>query len=99
MVATGSQYLRVVGPTYGFFGFGLALFFASQGAGKLLWPLLAGFARLIIAVGGGWLMLTLIGSLSLVFVMLSVALAVYGLIIGTAILSGVWFRNGAVRAH
>ena len=99
MVATGSEYLRFVGPTYGFFGFGLALYFASQGAGKLLWPLLAGFARLVIAVGGGWLMLTLTGSLSLVFVMLSVALTVYGLIVGTAILSGAWFRNGAPRAR
>jgi putative MATE family efflux protein len=99
MVATGSEYLRVVGPTYGFFGFGLALYFASQGAGKLLWPLLAGFARLVIAVGGGWLVLTLTGSLSLVFVMLSVALMVYGLIVGTAILSGVWFKNSAARGR
>jgi Na+-driven multidrug efflux pump len=99
MVATGTQYLRFVGPTYGFFGFGLALYFASQGAGKLLWPLLAGFARLVIAVGGGWLVLKLTGSLSLVFVMLSVALTVYGLIVGTAILSGVWFRDGAARAR
>jgi hypothetical protein len=64
-----------------------------------LWPLLAGFARLVIAVGGGWLMLTLTGSLSLVFVMLSVALTVYGLIVGAAILSGAWFRNGAPRAR
>jgi Na+-driven multidrug efflux pump len=99
MVATGTQYLRFVGPTYGFFGFGLSLYFASQGAGKLLWPLLAGFARLVIAVGGGWLVLKLTGSLSLVFVMLSVALTVYGLIVGTAILSGVWFRDGAARAR
>ena len=99
MVATGSEYLRLVGPTYGFFGFGLALYFASQGAGKLLWPLLAGFARLVIAVGGGWVVLTLTGSLSLVFVMLSIALTVYGVIVGTAILSGVWFRNGAARAR
>ncbi|HXL98485.1 MAG TPA: hypothetical protein VN932_01040, partial [Rhizomicrobium sp.] len=66
---------------------------------KLLWPLLAGFARLVIAVGGGWLVLKLTGSLSLVFVMLSVALTVYGLIVGTAILSGAWFRNGAARAR
>src|SRR6266849_2577031 len=42
MLATGAQYLRIVGPAYGFFGLGLALYFASQGAGRLLWPLLAG---------------------------------------------------------
>jgi Na+-driven multidrug efflux pump len=41
MIEAGSAYLRAVGPFYGCFGFGLALYFASQGAGKLLWPLLA----------------------------------------------------------
>src|SRR5258708_34634305 len=46
VVAAGSAYLRVVGPSYGFFGLGLALYFASQGAGRVLWPLVAGFVRL-----------------------------------------------------
>ena len=57
MIEAGSAYLRAVGPFYGCFGFGLALYFASQGAGKLLWPLLAGFARMAVAIGGGWLAL------------------------------------------
>jgi putative MATE family efflux protein len=99
MLATGTEYLRFVGPTYGFFGLGLALYFASQGAGKLLWPLLAGFARLVIAVGGGWLALTMTGSLSLAFVMLGVALAAYGVIVGIAVRSGVWFRTSAAAAR
>jgi putative MATE family efflux protein len=51
----GSTYLRIVGPTYALFGFGLALYFASQGAGRLWAPLGAGFARLVVAVGGGTL--------------------------------------------
>ena len=59
MLATGSDYLRVVGPTYGFFGLGLSLYFASQGAGRLAWPLLAGLLRMLLAVGGGWLAVTL----------------------------------------
>lgn len=46
--------LHVVGPSYGFFGLGLALYFASQGAGRLPWPLLAGFLRLTLAALGGW---------------------------------------------
>ena len=33
--AAGATYLLIVGPTYGFFGLGLALYFASQGAGRL----------------------------------------------------------------
>src|SRR5262249_41721487 len=46
MVDGGARYLRAVGPCYGLFGLGLALYFASQGAGRLLWPLLANLTRL-----------------------------------------------------
>ena len=38
MLEAGAAYLRVVGPAYGFFGLGLSLYFASQGAGRLAWP-------------------------------------------------------------
>jgi hypothetical protein len=85
--------LRVVGPTYGFFGLGLCLYFASQGAGRLLWPLLTGLLRMVLAVGGGWVALRLTGSLAWVFAALSLALIAYGTSLATAIASGVWFRN------
>ncbi len=98
MMATGTTYLRFVGPMYGFFGLGLALYFASQGAGKLMWPLLAGFVRLVVAVGGGWLALKATGSVTFVFAMLGAALAIYGAIVGIAIWSGVWFSKGASKA-
>src|SRR5205814_1068177 len=52
VLAAGSTYLRIVGPFYGFFGLGLALYFASQGAGRLAWPLAAGFIRVIVAAAG-----------------------------------------------
>jgi Na+-driven multidrug efflux pump len=64
MLEAGAAYLRVVGPTYGFFGLGLSLYFASQGAGRLAWPLIGGLVRLVVAVGGGWLVLSLTGSLA-----------------------------------
>jgi len=95
MLAAGSAYLRAVGPFYGFFGLGMALYFASQGAGRLLWPLVAGIVRLALAVGGGWLMLHLTGDLSAVFLALGAALAAYGIIIAAAVKAGVWFRPGA----
>ena len=97
VLETGSAYLRLVGPTYGFFGLGLCLYFASQGAGRLLWPILAGLARMILAIGGGWLALWLTGSLTWVFVALGVALVVYGGTLLAAVASGVWFREPAVR--
>ena len=93
MLETGAAYLRVVGPTYGFFGLGLSLYFASQGAGKLAWPLIGGMLRLLIAVGGGWLAMSLTGSLAWAFAVLALALVVYGATIAAAVASGSWFRR------
>jgi putative MATE family efflux protein len=92
MIETGTAYLRIVGPTYGFFGLGLALYFASQGAGRLLWPLLSGLARLVVAVLGGWLVLSLTGSLACLFAAIALALVVYGALITTSVAMGAWYE-------
>jgi putative MATE family efflux protein len=91
MLDVGAQYLRAVGPFYGFFGIGLVLYFASQGAGRLLWPVLGNLARLAVAALGGWLALRWGGGLGHVFVMQGVALGVYGVVIAAAIAGGAWF--------
>ncbi len=91
VLAAGTRYLRVVGPCYGFFGAGLALYFASQGAGRLLWPLLAGFTRLVIAGVGGWLATGWLGGgLSGLFAAMAVALVVFGTINVAAVRLGAW---------
>jgi Na+-driven multidrug efflux pump len=91
MLEAGTQYLRVVGPLYGFFGVGLVLYFASQGAGRLLWPVLGNIARLAVAGVGGWLALRWGGGLAGVFTAQGVALVVYGIVIASAIAGGAWF--------
>jgi MATE family, multidrug efflux pump len=96
MLAVGSQYLRIVGPFYGFFGAGLALYFASQGAGRLGWPLVAALLRLTIAIAGGWLALRVFGTTAGVFAALGAALAVFGLVNAAAIMAGAWFKKDAV---
>ncbi len=96
MLATGSAYLAAVGPFYGFFGLGLALYFASQGAGKLAWPLLAGFLRMLIAVGGGYLVLRVTGSAAWLFGAVAAGMLLYGIMVTAAVGSGSWFR-GAPR--
>ena len=93
MLDAGTRYLQVVGPVYGLFGFGMALYFASQGAGRLLWPFMANMARLVIAAGGGYLALRWRGNLTDIFVALAVALAAFGLINATAVAAGVWFKK------
>jgi putative MATE family efflux protein len=97
MIDAGSRYLQAVGPVYGLFGLGMALYFAAQGAGRLLWPLLANMARLVIAAGGGFMALRWTGSLTDVFLALAAALAAFGLINAAAVASGVWFKGGTAR--
>ncbi len=93
VVEAGVASLRIVGPTYGFFGMGLALYFASQGAGRLFWPLSAGFLRLAIVMVGGWVALRVTGSLQWLFAALALGLVVYGVTVLTAVASGAWFRD------
>jgi Na+-driven multidrug efflux pump len=95
VLAAGADYLRIVGPTYGFFGLALALYFASQGAGRLFWPLTAGFLRMLVAIGGGWLALRATGSLSWLFAALALGLFLHGVTLLVAIGSGAWFRRPA----
>jgi putative MATE family efflux protein len=93
MIAVGSRYLHTVGPFYGFFGTGLALYFASQGAGKLGWPLIGATLRVIVAVCGGLLALRLGAGIGGVFLALGLALATFGIVNAAAVGLGVWFRG------
>jgi Na+-driven multidrug efflux pump len=91
MLAAGTLYLHAVGPVYGCFGFALALYFASQGAGRLMWPVWGNVARLLVAGLGGWFALAAGFGLAGVFVAQAVALVVYGLVNSGAIMAGAWF--------
>jgi len=71
----------------------MALYFASQGAGTLLWPLIGGVARMVIAVGGGYLLLRWTGNLTMVYAALAAGLATMGVTIALAVWNGAWFRG------
>jgi putative MATE family efflux protein len=91
MLAYGTLYLQIVGPAYGFFGAGLLLYFALQGAGRLGWPMLAATVRVVISAGGGWLAVTALGSSVGLFGALAAALVVFGAINGGAVALGAAF--------
>lgn len=91
MLEAGTLYLRSVGPFYGFFGLGLVLYFASQGAGRLKWPVIGNLVRLAVAGLGGWLALRWSAALTGVFIAQAVALLLYGLTNASAIAAGAWF--------
>jgi putative MATE family efflux protein len=91
VVAAGTTYLRIVGPAYPFFGAGLALYFASQGAGRLTWPLVAGGARLLVAGVGGLVVVNTLGlGLPAVCAVIALALVVFGTLVVTAVYLGAW---------
>jgi len=93
MLEAGAIYLRTVGPFYGMFGLALSLYFASQGAGRLLWPLIGTLARLAIAALAGWVALRWSGELAYVFLAQSLGLVASGLINWIAVAGGAWFGS------
>lgn len=93
MNAVGSHYLRIVGPFYGFFGIGLALYFASQGAGRVGWAMGASLLRVAVAAFGGLAVVRWGAGIAGVFAALAAGLAIYGVLNIVAVASGVWFRN------
>jgi putative MATE family efflux protein len=89
VVAAGSAYLRAVGPAYGAIGLGLALYFASQGAGRAVGPLLAGLSRLGLAAVGGLLVTRVMGGgLGAVYAVMAASLMAYGLAMAVVVLRG-----------
>jgi putative MATE family efflux protein len=80
VLEAGSVYLRIVGPFYALLGASIALYFASQGAGQMLRPVLAGTTRLLIVLLGG----AMAASLSLIFGVVAI-----GILVSTALM--IWF--------
>jgi len=74
VLESGSDYLRTVAPFYPLLGAGIALYFASQGAGQVLRPMLAGTVRLALVVAGGLAAVSLQG----VFTVIAAAMIAFG---------------------
>lgn len=85
-----SQYLRRVAPFYPFLSLGVALYFASQGTGRMTMPLLASVLRLLIASLGGFAAIHAGAPVSVVFFMIATAMFVYGSFTGWAVYRTSW---------
>ena len=93
MLKAGASFLRIVGPFFGFFSMGFALYFASQGAQRLFWPLTTGILRLFIAAVIGWFVFQWTHSLQWFFAVSAFAMCAYGTIVATAVYRRTWFRQ------
>jgi putative MATE family efflux protein len=74
VLESGARYLRTVAPFYPLLAAGIALYFASQGAGQVVRPVLAGSVRLALVVIGGLLAVSLQG----VFIVIAAAMIAFG---------------------
>ena len=84
-------YITRVAPFYCLFGLGMTLSFASQGAGRMKAPFVAGIARLIIATVGGWFAVEILGwGLPGVFVAIAVGMIAFGSLIAGPLLVIPW---------
>jgi MATE family, multidrug efflux pump len=88
---SAARYLAIVGPAYAFFGLGLSLYFASQGAHAVFWPVFASVGRLTIAAGIGFY---LAGDRQVdydtILYCVAASLLFYGLIPTLALALGAW---------
>ncbi|GBD48364.1 MATE family efflux transporter [Methylopila sp. Yamaguchi] len=100
MIDAGAAYLRIAGPAYGFFAFGMALYFAAQGAGRLGKPLAVTLVRTLLAIGGAALAFVWAAPLWTMFAAVSLALVVYGVAMGLLTIGADWDaarQGGLVR--
>ena len=82
----GRAYFRTIAPFYAFFALGLALYFASQGAGRMIWPVAGSIIRMVVAIGGALLLLatTDLGLLG-VFIGVAAGMFCYGAFTAVAV--------------
>ena len=91
VIAASVAYITRVAPFYCLFGLGLTLNFASQGAGRMMTPLVAGVARLLAATAGGWFAVERLGlGLDGVFTAIAACMAVYGCLIAGRLAAAPW---------
>lgn len=84
-------YITRVAPFYCLFGLGMTLSFASQGAGRMTAPFVAGITRLIVATVGGWFAVEILGwGLAGVFTAIAVGMVCFGLLIAGPLVLSPW---------
>ena len=90
VLGAARSYFRLAGPAFAFFGFGMTLYFASQGAGKVLGPVLASTLRLAVVALGGWWLTQAGEPVWTLFALVGLSMAAYGLATAAAIAVTPW---------
>lgn len=87
----GTRYIQIVGPWFAFYGAGLVLYFGSQGAGAMNWPIIALTLRAVICIGGALILSeTFSVPINGVFYAIALSMIAYGAIMFGALKLGAW---------
>ncbi|MCK1719110.1 MATE family efflux transporter [Bradyrhizobium sp. 141] len=96
--AASHQYLSTVGPFYAFFGLATTMYFSSQGAAKVIGPVLAQTARLIYISAVGWWLSTHDATAQSFFWLAASSMVVLGLLSSSSVLLTRWGPRGSKGA-
>jgi Na+-driven multidrug efflux pump len=96
------QYLATCAPMYAFLGLATVAYFSSQGAAKVIGPVLAQTARLVFVSVGGWWLLSIDASAMSFFWLAAASMILLGVLSSLSVLLTPWGPKGgpvpAVRA-
>lgn len=97
--AASREYLSIVGPFLAFVGLAISLYFSSQGAARVIGPVLAQTARLVFVMAGGWWLMSH-GAVSTHFFWLAaVSMILLGILAAAAVRFMNWgARDAAIKA-
>jgi Na+-driven multidrug efflux pump len=88
--AASRQYLSAAGPMYAFIGLAMSMYFSSQGAAKVLGPVLAQSARLAFIALGGWWLSTHGGTAANFFALAAASMVVLGVLSAASVILTRW---------
>jgi putative MATE family efflux protein len=90
VIAASRQYLATAAPMYGFIGLASSMYFSSQGAAKVLGPVLAQSARLLFIGLGGWWLSTHDATAANFFALAAASMVVLGVLSCSSVILTRW---------
>ena len=87
------QYLATAAPMYAFIGLASSMYFSSQGAAKVVGPVLAQSARLLFIAGGGWWLSTHHATAADFFELAAASMVVLGVLSCSSVILTRWGPN------
>src|ERR1700716_3373558 len=97
--AASRQYLSTAAPMYAFIGLSISMYFSSQGAAKVLGPVLAQTARLVFVAAGVWWLSTHGATAANFFALAAASMVVLGVLSAASVILTRWEPKRGVVAE